>query len=113
MGPDEDGATCTLRPSPRRVLLAQGRLVPVRRSTTGALSSYTYGDPGAAPEWVRLVRVGDTFTAYRSHDGANWEELGSATVAMGRDVFIGLAVTSHNNGVLNTATFDSVTATVD
>ena len=30
-------------------------------------------------------------------------------MAMGQDVFIGMAVTSLNNGVLNTASFDSVT----
>jgi hypothetical protein len=48
-------------------------------------------------------------TASRSNDGITWTDVGSATIAMGTDVFVGLAVTSHNNGALCTATFDNVT----
>jgi hypothetical protein len=34
--------------------------------------------------------------------------VGSATIAMGSDVFVGLAVTSHANVKLSTAAFDNV-----
>ena len=64
-----------------------------------------------APYWVRLVRSGNTFTGYRSANGTTWISTGSVTVTMGTNVFIGLAVTSHRDGALNTSTFDSVTAT--
>jgi hypothetical protein len=57
------------------------------------------------------VRSGNTFTAYRSASGAasTWTSMGSVTVTMGTNVYIGLAVTAHRDGALNTATIDNVT----
>jgi hypothetical protein len=51
------------------------------------------------------------FTAYNSTDGSSWTSMGSVTIAMGTNVYIGLAVTSHNNGTLCTATFDNLEVT--
>jgi hypothetical protein len=65
---------------------------------------------GAAPYWVRLVRQGNTVTAYNSPDGVNFTQLGNpTTIEMGPAVLIGLAVTAHDNSQLCTATFDHVT----
>lgn len=61
-----------------------------------------------APYWVKLVRSGSTFTAYTSLDGSNWTELGLATITMATDATEGLAVCSHNNSELSTATIDNV-----
>ncbi|MGH9902208.1 MAG: hypothetical protein ACRD68_10420, partial [Pyrinomonadaceae bacterium] len=58
--------------------------------------------------WLKLVRVGDTFSSYWSDNGADWRLIGTANVLMTRSVYIGLAVTSHDNSVLNTSTFDNV-----
>ena len=58
---------------------------------------------------MRLVRAGDTFNGYASADGLSWTSLGQTTINMASQVFIGLAVTSHNNGTLSTALFDNVT----
>ena len=58
--------------------------------------------------WLKLTRTGDTFTAFVSADGVSWTPAGSITVALGSTVYVGLAVTSHNPGAVNTATFDSV-----
>ena len=63
---------------------------------------------GAAPEWVKLVRTGDVITGYASPDGANWTEVASLSVPMSTQIYVGLAVTSHNSGVLNQSTFDYV-----
>jgi hypothetical protein len=60
---------------------------------------------------VRVVRSGNMFTAYNSTDGSSWTSMGSVTIAMGTNVYIGLAVTSHNNGTLCTATFDNLEVT--
>ncbi len=80
------------------------------RATTGAsCSSWTTG--GSAPAWVRLDRAGHTFTAFTSADGTNWQQFASTTVTMGTGLYVGLAVTSHNAGVLATATFDGVRVT--
>jgi hypothetical protein len=65
-----------------------------------------------APYWVRLVRSGNTFTGYRSSDGLTWVRVGNpVTIAMANDVYAGLALTAHNNSVLNTSVFDNVRIT--
>ncbi len=82
-----------------------------RRTTTGGNSAHTTTTGLAAPYWVRLVRAGDLFTAYRSTDGVNWTTMGSETISMTATVYAGLAVTSHNDGVLAAGTFDNVSIT--
>jgi regulation of enolase protein 1 (concanavalin A-like superfamily) len=46
------------------------------------------------PGWIRLVRTGTLFEAFRSVDGANWIELGSTTINIGDTAFVGIAVAS-------------------
>jgi phosphatidylserine/phosphatidylglycerophosphate/cardiolipin synthase-like enzyme/regulation of enolase protein 1 (concanavalin A-like superfamily) len=82
-----------------------------RRVTANGLSTNTAGPFAAAPYWVKLTRVGNTFTAYASADGTTWTTVGSDTIAMGATINAGLAVSSHVNGTLATATFDSVVVT--
>jgi regulation of enolase protein 1 (concanavalin A-like superfamily) len=79
-----------------------------RRVSTGGTSTHTDAGPGTAPAWVRLVRSGTTFQAYRSSDGTNWTLVGSQSIAMGSTVYAGLALTNHDNTALATATFDGV-----
>jgi glucose/arabinose dehydrogenase/regulation of enolase protein 1 (concanavalin A-like superfamily) len=81
-----------------------------RRANTGGSSTHTAAS-GSAPYWVRLVRSGNTFTAYRSSTGSTWTQIGSATISMTANVFVGLPVTSHNNSSLCTATFTNVSVT--
>jgi hypothetical protein len=83
----------------------------LRRTSTAGGTSSTSGGSGTAPYWVRLVRSGNTFTAYRSTNGTTWTTVGSNAITMSANVYIGLAVTSHRDGTLNTSRFDSVTAT--
>ncbi len=80
----------------------------LRREQTDSPTTPT-GVTGAAPCWVRLVRQGNLFTSYVSSDGASWTQVGSATIVMGTEVRVGLAVTSHSTTVLNAAVFDSLT----
>ena len=82
-----------------------------RRIATGGLTSNTSGGAGTAPAWVKLARRANTVTAYRSGDGANWTAVGSETFTMGADIYVGLAVSSHDSSRLATATFDNVSAT--
>ncbi|HEV3060526.1 MAG TPA: S8 family serine peptidase [Vicinamibacterales bacterium] len=79
-----------------------------RRLASNGSSTYTAAT-GTAPEWVKLVRTGTTVTAYESADGATWALVGSDTVSMATSVYVGLAVTSHDNTTSGTATFDGVT----
>ena len=81
-----------------------------RTSTGGStVNSATAGL--TAPYWVKLVRSGSTFTGYRSPDGVNWTQQGTATtITMASTAYAGLALTSHNSSSLCTATIDNVTA---
>ncbi|HVZ23933.1 MAG TPA: phospholipase D-like domain-containing protein, partial [Vicinamibacterales bacterium] len=79
-----------------------------RRTATGGQSTNTSGGGGTAPMWVRMVRSGDTFSAYVSGDGSSWSLVGSDTIAMGSTIYVGLALTSHDNSAIATATFDNV-----
>lgn len=80
------------------------------RATTGGGSSFAAVPSITAPCWVKLVRTGSTFAGYESADGNAWNPIGTpVTIPMtANPVYIGLAVTSHNASVLNTATADSV-----
>jgi hypothetical protein len=49
------------------------------------------------PAWVRLVRKGDTFTAYRSSDGVEWTPMGTIDQVYPAMMYVALATTSHNN----------------
>ncbi|MES2476596.1 MAG: LamG-like jellyroll fold domain-containing protein [Verrucomicrobiota bacterium] len=82
------------------------------RAVASGVSNSTVAAGNPNPNnWVRLVRSGNLFTGYRSADGVTWTLQTTATVTMGSSVSVGLAVTSHNNSQLNTATFDNVSVT--
>jgi regulation of enolase protein 1 (concanavalin A-like superfamily) len=81
------------------------------RAVTGGETSYLAGTNRPAPVWLRLTRAGSTMTGEVSSDGTTWTLLGSTTVVLGQQVYIGLVVCSHDSGMLNTATFDNVSVT--
>jgi hypothetical protein len=81
------------------------------RDTAGGGPGSVDQGPGSAPlpYWIRLTRQGNLFTAEKSTNGVNWVLVGTHTTIMNQVVYVGLAVTAHNNsGVLNTSTFDNV-----
>jgi len=73
----------------------------------------------AAPVWLRLTRTGNSFSGYWAHDNGDgthgdWNQIGSAhtVTGMGTTVYVGLALTEHNNQTqLATATYDHLTIT--
>jgi len=79
-----------------------------RRLQTGGLSTSTKDPSGTPPAWVRLVRTGDVFQAYRSTDGANWILVGSDTIPMATTVYVGLAAASHNTSMATTVSFGNL-----
>jgi len=67
-----------------------------------------------APYWIKLERdFAGNFRAYYSSDGASWQSMSWSpfTVAMTSNVYIGMAVTSHNTGATCEGTFSNVTVT--
>ncbi len=84
----------------------------VRRATTGANNSMTSSSSGSAPNiWLRLVRRGNTITAYKSANGTTWSSVGKTTITMASNCYIGLAVASGGNTTLNTSQFSNILVT--
>jgi phosphatidylserine/phosphatidylglycerophosphate/cardiolipin synthase-like enzyme len=81
-----------------------------RRPTAGGTSLSTT-IAGAAPEWVKVSLSGQTVTASVSSDGSTWTTVGQETITFSGPVYVGLAVTSHDNTRTATATFDNVGVT--
>jgi len=63
--------------------------------------------------WLRLLRQGDVFTAYRSTNGVNWTQYSQLTFPLPRVLLVGAAATSFNNaaGQTTTAWFRDYSAT--
>jgi len=84
-----------------------------RRPETGAasLSDTTAGI--TAPYWVKIERdLAGNFTAYSSTDGSTWQAQGVwEPIQMVTNVYIGLAVTSHDAALTCQAVFSNVTTT--
>jgi hypothetical protein len=84
-----------------------------RRETTGGASTsvnWLAGTPAVkAPYWVRITRTANTFKAESSADGKTWTALTpDQTITMTTNVYIGMAVTSHNATLYSTAEFSNV-----
>jgi regulation of enolase protein 1 (concanavalin A-like superfamily) len=59
--------------------------------------------------WVRITREGNLFRGFYSLDKTTWTSLGEITVAMPDEVYVGIAVTSHNVTSEGVGQFDDVT----
>ncbi|MCS7033590.1 MAG: fibronectin type III domain-containing protein, partial [Phycisphaerae bacterium] len=70
--------------------------------TTTATGSLTHP---TGQGWLRLTRVGNTFTGYSSTDGVNWTQTGTVSLDMGATLFVGLAASSKNASMLNTVQY--------
>jgi glucose/arabinose dehydrogenase len=96
-------------PNVAMVLTGGNRFQFQVRTSTGAATTVTSGNQ-APPHWVKLVRSGDTFSAYRSSNGVAWTlyPASPVVVPMSANVFVGLVMTSNDNSVLGTAVLDNV-----
>ncbi len=68
-----------------------------------------------APHWVKLERdAGGNFTVSHSANGSSWEPVGSSVptnIPMDGNVYVGLALTSHDTALTCEAVFSNVTIT--
>lgn len=94
--------------SPRAATLLQSdQDAEFSRRTAESAQSVSTVNSAANYAWVRIARSGDLFTSYASVDGVAWTQIGSETIPMGRTVYAGLAVSSHNSSTLAQASFDN------
>ena len=93
-------------------LSASGAYRWVRRTSTNGNTSTSNSGSGTVPNtWVRLVRSGNTISAYKSADGSAWTLVGSLNASFPANCYVGLAVASGSNTTLNTSQFGSVQVT--
>jgi hypothetical protein len=66
-----------------------------------------------APYWIKIERnIAGNFTGYSSTNGSTWTPLDiPVNITMGANVYIGLAVTSHDAALTCQAVFTNVTIT--
>jgi len=64
------------------------------------------------PSYVKLSRIGNTFSSYWSRNGANWELLGSTVIAMSADCYVGLSLSANNADRVVGAVFSDVSLVV-
>ncbi len=81
------------------------------RNGSGAGSAAGGSAGGSIPNWVRITRSGNTIKGYSSTNGTLWTEIGSVTLNLSSNTYVGFFATSHNDGVLTTATFTNVSVT--
>ena len=84
----------------------------VRRTSMNGNTSTTSSGSGTVPDtWVRLTRVGNTITAYKSSDGTAWTQVGSLSASFPPNCYVGLVVASGTSNELNTSQFSNVRVT--
>ena len=88
-----------------------GFIVQWRHDIGGGTASAAAGPSGTYPLFLRIRRVGDNVTCYRSADGTAYSRVGQAVNLpnLSPDVFVGFAVTAHHDGILTHAEFDQIT----
>jgi outer membrane protein assembly factor BamB len=100
--------------SPYYAILAtpgNGIVVQYRATQGGGAQQAAQITTGIVPVYLMAARTGTTFTAYTSSDGVNWTLVPGSSVtisSLSGSIMAGLAVTSHNGGLMGSATFDTV-----
>ena len=95
------------------LFLSAGKTLAFQRRLTANGSTFaTLGATNiATPRWLRLDRVGNTFTGYQSADGVSWTWVGSDTIPMAASVLVGIGGSSLNATHTSTSTYSNVTVT--
>ncbi|HVU28690.1 MAG TPA: lamin tail domain-containing protein [Verrucomicrobiae bacterium] len=80
------------------------------RNPAGSAANTAGNFPPNYPNtWLRLKRSGNTFSGFAGYDGQTWTQLGSATIAMSNQVYLGFSVSSHGTNVTTAQFRDIVT----
>ena len=83
------------------------------RTSNGGSSSDAGSFSAVAPYWLRLAKTNSTFTAYRSTNNVDWVQVGGAVaISMPVNVFAGLPLTAHSDGMSANVLMDSVSISV-
>ncbi len=81
------------------------------RDPAGSPNITTGNFPANYPNtWLRLQRVGNMFNSYAGYDGQTWTQLGSATITLPNQVYLGFSVSSFSSNQVTTAQFRDIVA---
>lgn len=83
-------------------------IVYSQRTTTGGFTSNTTVAVPIDHYWLKIERDGNLFKGSYSTDGKSWTLLQSQGFLISDDAYIGLAVTSGDDGTLCNATLDNI-----
>ncbi len=78
------------------------------RAVAAGATTNVEGNSVTVPYWLRLVRSGDAITGFYSPDSAVWTQLSTVNISMASQVYVGMMVTSHNDGTLTNGIFSNV-----
>ncbi len=110
LDPTSNYVSLQARPSGSTGSLLEG-VEFLARTSAGNSPSLVAQQDQLMPNWLKLVRSGDLFSSFVSVDGVNWTVLGSVSLSIATNVYIGLNVTSSQRAVWATANFDNVAVT--
>lgn len=83
------------------------------RGTNNQLSAKVGNAPPNYPDcWIRLKRTGNSFSGFASIDGRSWISLGNVTIPMNNTLYVGLVISSRQNGTLAKANLTEYSDTV-
>jgi hypothetical protein len=87
----------------------KGQLRWMNRTSNGGKAKVKSrkGSNGNSP-WLKLVRRGHKILSYTSTYGVEWTEVGSITLKLPKNCYIGLSVSSGDKDELNTSKFSNV-----
>jgi alpha-galactosidase len=92
------------------VLVTPGGGILFRYRPLAAATNSETALPGVTtPVWMRLSRSNNAVTASYSGNGLSWTRIGSPqTISMGDTILAGLAVSAHNDALINAARVNNV-----
>jgi hypothetical protein len=90
---------------PGRDLIEAGMRTNVNGLTGPWAPGNTFTPAGIPNVFLRMTRVGDVFTAYRSSNGVDWVQFNQVTAAYPPSLMLGMAVTAHDNALQASGTF--------
>jgi hypothetical protein len=84
------------------------------RTAQGDSTTQLTGVASGAPSYLKIMRTGDSYTAYTSPDGTSWTAFPGSTVtipALDGTILAGMADTSHSQFGTSTTVFSNLTLT--
>lgn len=106
MDPADRNIHISVNPVPPGRNLAETGIRDTYAGSTVVLGS-TYTPANIPDFWMRIVRVGDTFTTFRSANGVDWIQFGQTNQTYLANLQLALAVTAHDNLTQATGVFSN------